>query len=127
MVHWLASIHILYAECSLLGCGVQHDSRPEWTGVVLQVLGKGHNGGCYQGYFTMPTCQGSDKMASMTAPNEPFYACMAHKGVGAATQMTGLLQGVTNGALDIQYTYTVTPKTGSHLAVFSLRGQLWLR
>jgi len=45
-------------------------------------------------------------MASMIAPNEPFYACMAHKGVGA-TQMTGLLQGVTNGALDIQYTYII--------------------
>jgi len=45
-------------------------------------------------------------MASMTAPNEPFYACMAHKGVGA-TQMTGLLQGVTNGALDSQYTYII--------------------
>jgi len=43
----------------------------------------------------------------MAAPNEPFYACMAHKEVGAATQMTGPLQGVTSGALDSQYTYTI--------------------
>jgi len=75
--------------------------------MVLVILGKGLNGGCYKGHFTMPTCQGSDKMAFMAAPNESFYACMAHKGVGAATQMTGMLRGVTNGALDIQYTYTI--------------------
>jgi hypothetical protein len=39
-------------------------------------------------------------MDSMTAPAEPFCACMAHIGVGAASQMTGLLRGVVNGVLD---------------------------
>ena len=75
--------------------------------MVLVILGKGLNGGCYKGHFTMPICQGSDKMAFMAAPNEPFYACMAHKKVGAATQMTGPLQGVTSGALDSHYTYII--------------------
>ena len=75
--------------------------------MVLLILGKGLNGGCYQGHFTMPICQGSDEMASMTSPTEPFHARMAHKEVGAATQMTGPLRGVTSGALDSQYTYTI--------------------
>ena len=44
--------------------------------------------------------QGSDKMASITACTEPFRACMAHMGVGAASQMNGQLRGVTNSVLD---------------------------
>jgi len=87
--------------------------------MVLLILGKGHNGGCYQGHFTMPICQGSDKMVSMTSPTEPFHAHMAHKEVGAATQMTGLLRGVTNGALDSQYMYIIcrVQPTGMQSAV----------
>jgi len=46
--------------------------------------------------------QGSDKMASITARTEPFCACVAEKGLGAASQTTGQLRGVTNGVLYIQ-------------------------
>jgi hypothetical protein len=27
MVYWIASIYVLYAECSLFGCRAQHDGR----------------------------------------------------------------------------------------------------
>ena len=67
----------------------------------------------------MKICQGSDKMASIASPTEPFHARMAHNRVGAATQMTGLLRGVTNGTLDSQYMYIIcrVKPTGMQSAV----------
>jgi len=43
MVYWIASIHKIFAKCSLLGCRVWHDSRLKES---LLMLRKGLIRGC---------------------------------------------------------------------------------
>ena len=76
----------------------------KYIGMVLLIVGKQHCAPYSKGHFMTFLMEEYVKMASAIGRAKPFCACMAHKGVDAASQMTGQLLGVTNGVLDTWYT-----------------------
>jgi len=57
--------------------------------MILLIVGKGLHASYSKGRFKTPLMNGHVKMAFAIGRVEPFWACMAHKGVDAGSQMFG--------------------------------------
>jgi len=61
------------------------------TGMILLIVGKGLHAPYSKGHLITSLMNGHVKTASAIGRTEPFCACMAHKGVDAASQVSGQL------------------------------------